>query len=293
MKKLLSFLFCLFITSCCAYQYDLSICTIFRDEAPYLKEWIEYHRLLGVQHFYLCNHNSLDNYNEVLDHYIKEGIVELKEISDSPKADLADFTFNFQTKWYTECLVKAKDQSKWVAFLDSDEFLCLLDGNNLVDFLKNYEEFGGVSLNWFFFGTSNIQQLCPNKLMIEQLTCCSLHSNENFTLLKCIVQPRYVSQFRSPHFADFLPGYFAVNTNQEPLLNEPWKGVLLFDKLRINHYWTREEEYFWKVKIPRQIQLHGQTETAMSFYVDFNKSENFDIQKFVPELRKKMGYDKK
>ena len=31
----------------------LSICAIYRDEAPYLVEWIEFHRLVGVEHFYL------------------------------------------------------------------------------------------------------------------------------------------------------------------------------------------------------------------------------------------------
>lgn len=39
-------------------QYELAICAIFQDEAAYLKEWIEFHKLVGVQHFYLYNHAS-------------------------------------------------------------------------------------------------------------------------------------------------------------------------------------------------------------------------------------------
>ena len=31
----------------------LAICAIYRDEAPYLREWIEFHRLVGVEHFFL------------------------------------------------------------------------------------------------------------------------------------------------------------------------------------------------------------------------------------------------
>src|SRR5271167_2905681 len=61
------------------YKYDLSACMIFRDEAPCLKEWIEFHVLLGVEHFYLYNNLSQDNYKEVLQPYVNSGIVELIE----------------------------------------------------------------------------------------------------------------------------------------------------------------------------------------------------------------------
>ena len=44
-------------------MYDLSVCAIFKDEASYLKEWIEYHKLVGVQHFYLYeNENESDDF---------------------------------------------------------------------------------------------------------------------------------------------------------------------------------------------------------------------------------------
>lgn len=31
----------------------LSICATFKDEAPYIPEWIEFHRRVGVDHFFL------------------------------------------------------------------------------------------------------------------------------------------------------------------------------------------------------------------------------------------------
>lgn len=61
-------------------MHPLSICMIFRDEAPYLKEWIEFHRLAGVDHFDLCNHRNQDNYLDVLTPYMKKGVVELTEM---------------------------------------------------------------------------------------------------------------------------------------------------------------------------------------------------------------------
>ena len=35
------------------FLYDLAVAAIFKDEARYLKEWLDYHLLAGVEHFYL------------------------------------------------------------------------------------------------------------------------------------------------------------------------------------------------------------------------------------------------
>ena len=58
----------------------ISIISQFRDEAKYLKEWIEFHLLVGVDDFYLTNHLSVDNYLEVLQPYIDKGIVKITDL---------------------------------------------------------------------------------------------------------------------------------------------------------------------------------------------------------------------
>src|SRR5579864_7571033 len=58
-------------------KYNLSICAIFKNEAKYLKEWIEFHRLIGVDHFYLCNNNSTDNFKQLLRPYTSKGVITL------------------------------------------------------------------------------------------------------------------------------------------------------------------------------------------------------------------------
>ncbi len=42
-----------------------SLCCIIRDEAQYLVEWIEYSRMIGVDHFFLYDHGSTDGTVEV------------------------------------------------------------------------------------------------------------------------------------------------------------------------------------------------------------------------------------
>ena len=45
----------------------LSICAIYRDEAFYLREWLEFHRLVGVERFFLYHNLSIDDHLSVLD----------------------------------------------------------------------------------------------------------------------------------------------------------------------------------------------------------------------------------
>ena len=54
------------------FLYDLTITAIFKNEGHYLKEWLDYHLLAGVEHFYLYNNDSTDNYKEVLAPYIEK-----------------------------------------------------------------------------------------------------------------------------------------------------------------------------------------------------------------------------
>src|SRR5919204_208118 len=56
-------------------QTYLSACAIYRDEAPYLREWIEFHGLVGVQRFFLYDDGSTDHHDEVLAPYIEDGTV--------------------------------------------------------------------------------------------------------------------------------------------------------------------------------------------------------------------------
>ena len=58
-------------------QYKVTICAIFKNEGPYLREWLEYHMMIGVEHFYMYNNCSDDDYLTILKPYIDDNIVTL------------------------------------------------------------------------------------------------------------------------------------------------------------------------------------------------------------------------
>lgn len=270
--------------------YELSICAVFKNEAPYLKEWIEFHRLMGVQHFYLCNHHSTDDYLTVLRPYIEQNIVELYKkrpgVRDNDN-NPGFFTQQVQCKFYSKCLNRTRGISKWVAFIDTDEFLFPTKENSLLSVLKKYEDCAGIAVNWQMFGTSNVKKILPHQLLIETLTQ-SLPSDSPVNVhVKCIVRPKYVENYLHPHYANYQPNYFHVNTDREPF-EGPFSPYIQVDVLRINHYWTRDEDYFHTIKIPRRQNWGSTKEEIIADCETWNVQSNTEILRFVPELKKRV-----
>lgn len=126
-------------------KYDVSICAIFKDEADYLREWIELHKIVGVEHFYLYNNGSSDHYQEVLKPYILSGEVTLTDWNDAPG----------QMSSYSDCVRKYGKETKWIAFIDLDEFIVPNTYDRIYDFLKQYDRrYPIVIAYWRSFGTS-------------------------------------------------------------------------------------------------------------------------------------------
>lgn len=270
-----------------SYQYNLSICAIFRDEGPYLKEWIEFHRLVGVQHFLLYNHLSVDNFREVLQPYIDNKIVEVIDLTD--EIESRSHWGSIQTGSYNDGLAKLSGVSKWVAFIDSDEFLYPVKKDNLNTVLKNYEKFGGVCAHWAMFGTSHIPKIPEKVLQIEALVYRAKLDCPTNGHVKSIVRPERVSHFPNPHYAIYKLGYGQVNENKVAF-EGPINKEISSNILRINHYWTRDEDYFFNVKVPSRVKRGLSKETELKRAGNYNAELDTSMFRFVPALRAKMGY---
>lgn len=61
-----------------SYKDNLSFVAIVKNEGPYIKEWIEYHKMVGVDRFYIYDNESTDNLEGILSDYIKSGEVVYK-----------------------------------------------------------------------------------------------------------------------------------------------------------------------------------------------------------------------
>ncbi|NGX42633.1 MAG: hypothetical protein K940chlam7_00913 [Chlamydiae bacterium] len=263
-------------------EYYVSICAFFKDEGDYLKEWIEYHRLIGIEHFYLYNNNSCDNYLEVLQPYIKKGLVDL---IDWPSPEGTDWT-PYQEQAFNHCIELCIGHTRWLAVIDIDEFIIPVDRPTLKSFLIDFDHetsLGGIMMFWQCYGTSWVKTIPDNKLMIECLTWKAPWDHSWNRQVKSICKPHKVSHY-CVHGAHYKSGYHDITTSGTGGPNQP----IQIDRIRVNHYWTRTEDYFLNVKVPRRAILEGREytpEQIQAFFQSFNTVEDKAIFRFLPELR--------
>lgn len=241
------------------YKYETCIITMFQNEADYLKEWIDYHRKIGFDHFILFNNYSTDDYKEVLQPYVDDKIIDLYDWTepDFPKCQIR------ANQWGLNFL---KNKAKWVALIDVDEFIVPKNTKNIKRFLKEYEPYAGIIINWQLFGTSDIATLPPKEPILKHLiykfptNFDDPEWNSNF-FVKSIVQPNMVDErmiwgnfgnhvFKADRY------HFMVDANKKPVLEPTAKHTaILVDKIQINHYWFRTIEWFYKNKICRRVAV--------------------------------------
>lgn len=131
-------------------MYYLTVGAVFKNESWNMKEWLEHHLFHGVEHFYLINDNSTDNYMSVLQSYIDKGLVTLYH-NDVVKEGVDD---SRQGRIYGKYLTPHLKDCFWIAIIDLDEFLWSPHEIDVRKILKNYEEYGSVEVNWLLFGTN-------------------------------------------------------------------------------------------------------------------------------------------
>ena len=217
-------------------DYSLAICTMFKNEGRWLREWIEYHRLVGVEHFYLYDNESTDNSREVLQPYVEQGLVDVilwKNIHEhwDPRGGSYD---NYQIKAFNDCISRTVGTVSWLAVIDVDEYL-VPTGKNLQQILAAAESTtGSLYLNWAVFGTSFVWELPEDKLLTETMVLRAPDYHPWNKMTKCIHRPEAVADCWGAHSAQLNSGY-DIKTIPPT-------------EARVNKYWTRDEKHLLQNK---------------------------------------------
>ena len=262
-------------------KYNLSVAAVFRNEAKYLKEWIEFHRLVGVDHFYLYNTGSTDRYMDALKGYIKDGIVTLIQWPDFSKEKEEHWALGCQVPAYENAIKwAAVNETKWLVFLDVDEFLFPIDGKDLTEVIEKYKQYPGVILSHAFFDASRAHTLPKRNLVIEATEMrAPPPPNPVRTFEKMIFKPELCTYFTWP------PYRFVFKDDQAPVKLSKWEG-------RINRYIDRNTPGLFdlrKLKTPLRIDYRSAEQEVNELLEVGYEVEDHTIDRFVPILRKKMG----
>ena len=250
----------------------VAICAIFREEAPFLGDWIDFHRFAGVSRFYLYNNFSADGYREVLAPYIHEGLVEL---IDWP-VDVG------QVSAYQHCIKTRAKEVHWIAFIDIDEFLFAPDGSTIGTVMKRFRNLPAVHVWQAFFGSDGHKHRPQMPVPIAYRHRAPLSQ----TTVKTIVNPRHIYKI-GIHESKFWKGHSLdtagrmVSKNIQPVL----------DVLRINHYWSRSLEDL------REKVARGDASTAQrrdeKWHFVFEKTLNAEFdESIIPIASRVFGQTK-
>lgn len=271
---------------------DFVVCAIFKDEGRSLKEWVEYHLIVGVEHFYLYNNFSTDNYIEILQEYIDTGIVTL---IDWPVE-------KGQYPAYKHFWENYRNISKWVTFIDLDEFICPHFEDTIVDWLRPYEKYPSVIMYWKMFGTSGKLEHDDDTLVIEQYT---VSWDKMDTVGKVIINTSWDLSIDSIwHHHAYCKVPFLGKTFFVPPVNE-FKKFICYDihranskgfTIQLNHYWSKSYNEMVLKKFERGDVFFGDEKPTLnleSFYYHEKKniSSDYTIFRYLIRLKTALGFD--
>lgn len=235
------------------FLYDLAVVTIMKNEAPYVKEWLDYHLLAGVDHFYIYDNESSDNLKEVLQPYIDAGIV----------------TYTFypgkcrQLESYIDAVKRFRFFCRYMAWIDADEFIFPKSKPTITETVDEIlsdapQPVSGLAVNLNAYGSGGYEKADLSCGVLERFTRraendwtppltddSSQHGGNAH--VSTIANPRRVKFFPTPHAPIYFSVAFAVNENRK-LVQDFSNYPVSTEKIVMNHYSVKsKEEYIQKI----------------------------------------------
>ncbi|KAL3829530.1 hypothetical protein ACJIZ3_018332 [Penstemon smallii] len=213
-------------------QHEICVCTMLRNQAKFLREWVMYHGKIGVERWFIYDNNSVDDIQNVVTSLVSSNYNVTKHIWPWIKTQEAGFA---------HCAVRARDSCKWVGFIDVDEFFHVPYDSSLIDIVKNQtrsNEVGELRVPCHSFGPSGLKQT-PTKGVMAGYTCRLAVPERH----KSIVKPEALnsSLINVVHHFHLKSGFRHVNMNRSSMV--------------INHYKYQVWDVF-KEKFQRRVATY-------------------------------------
>ncbi len=262
----------------------MGLAIIVKNEERYLPEWIEYHKAVGITRFFIYDNESTDNTKEVLQQYIDEGSVTYTWCPGKVR----------QLPAYANALDRFRYDVKYMGFIDTDEFILPVKGDNIPDLLdelfEKYPQAGGIAAGWRIFGSDGVL-MDDGKPVIGAFLHRADNSFWQHQHIKSLCDPRKTICPLSAHHFEFAPGYNTVN-ERGMQIDGPYdmsgenQDCSYF---QINHYYVKSREYWDRVKMKRGFaDMIGAYEDKYFDINDRNEIEDKRMLKYLPVVEKRL-----
>ncbi len=243
-------------------RFQLSVMAIFRNEGHVIDEWVDHYRAFGVEHFYLIDNNSTDDFRTALRRHIDDGVVDLFTCARD----------GYQIGAYTELLPRLRRETEWVGVFDLDEFVYPTDGAPLAQMLARHRDREAVLAPWLSFGSSG-HRTQPRSVV------------SGFTRRgDAAVSRAFLKAFSRPDAVEVFSQHNPVTRRGDKVLSN---GEAFGDALHIildetglgdfevlnNHYRLQSEAYFRDIKAARP-EVHEEAQDrlkTMRFFHEYDE----------------------
>lgn len=235
---------------------------IFKNEGPYILEWIAFHQAIGVDKFYIVDNISNDGSSELLCKLHSLGVINRIEFKNEPNEKP-------QLLAYNRIIAELSDEDEFIAFIDADEFISPTDIDNgissIID-IFNDQDIGAVALNWAVYGSSYCIQPRSDSLVIERFDHrASQDAPVNKHYKSVIRRTSLICAGANPHFFNVHGKYVLTDLSELSKLtgvsdSTHWKGG------RVNHYVIKSKNEFFSKKATRGRAAGNNSDLNSKFF---------------------------
>ena len=250
------------------------LCCIGRLENPYIREYVEYYKKLGVTNICLYdnNYDGEEDFRDVIGDYIDEGYVILKDVRNR---------IGEQPDIYAYCYNEYGNDYDWFLFFDCDEFLHLTEDKNISEFLsrKTYDNFNAIVLSWKIYD-DNDQIYYTKKPLLERFTRESdtyAYNNDWKFYVKTILKGKkgkLIWHNTSSHFPENFneTKFYVCDASGSPrILENNKKMIPCYDIAFIKHIECKTVEEFCKIKLKRGWADNSGCYLNLDYFFEKNK----------------------
>ena len=251
-----------------------------KHEDLYIREWLEYHFLVGVEHFFLYDMDGGQGLAGILEPYEDAGVVTCIPWSHYEGTRLdrgGPLRQNKSSLAHRHFVRHFRRRVRWAQKIDAEEFLYPLGGDDVIRPLQAFDHnrVRGIRVPRFNFG-HNGHERRPRGLVIESY----LRREATQSSLKDMANGEKLSG-----------NYFHRDAHRWSYSLHK-RGTLVspdhVETLRINHYYTKSFEEFQI----RQNDQRTRRQTREQF--DHRNRRRNDVDddgmlRFAPEIRRSLG----
>lgn len=255
-------------------KHFLSFVSNIKNENPYLKEWLDYHIKVGVDHFYLFNQCETEESWRILEPYREKGIVTVHDwtkIDSKYEGPTFFFQKNKNHMGYTHAATNYRQDTEWLLKIDLDEFLFMADEQESIK-------------SW-------LHQLDRDSTRTIRVPRIDFGNNGHKKKPKGGVLENYTRREESPSNYKDMANTDFLNDNKHCYSSHKWSyrwfsgGKIHvpdpLSELRIHHYYTKsKEEYFDRQNISRGRKVSEEDFKAIENRT--NKVEDRTIFRHLP-----------